>query len=528
VTAAARGGGGLRVLAASTTPGDRTRERLLVAAVAVTGTVLLASMRIARIGEFRAAAPPLAPFVAQPGLRFGVVLGGLLIVLPVLVFAVQVARAAARRAPARRRHPRPAAAHRGVADRRAGLLGGLLAGPGYLLLWAVSGVLPTAGFRLLRPPVAADIAVWALVVVAAGAAAALEGAATARGAGRRPVAHPGTRPRRAATGVRLLVWLLAMALLAVVLHPILLPAAAVLLGAVVFATPAVRLRTGRLARSGNPSTCSRRPGSRRRRARRAAWRSCCSCGSPPRCCRGCWPTPSTRNTCALREPRPAARFARNLDGMVAPAPASRRPIARVLPARPFAALVTMLAFTGLLYVTEAVDQLTPLYLDDDGIRPRAVDGLDGIVWAPLLHGGWGHLVANTVPFLVFGFLATAGGIRQFLVVTALIWLLGGLGVWLVAPGDSSTIGASGLIFGWLVFLLARGFFARSLRQIGLAVVLFAIWGGILFGVVPGQQGISWQAHLFGALAGLLAAWLVARADRGRRAGPSPTPSPTLR
>ena len=66
------------------------------------------------------------------------------------------------------------------------------------------------------------------------------------------------------------------------------------------------------------------------------------------------------------------------------------------------------------------------------------------------------------------------------------------------------IGASGVIFGWLVFLLARGFFARSARQIALAVVLFAIWGGILFGVLPGQPGISWQGHLFGALAGLLA------------------------
>jgi membrane associated rhomboid family serine protease len=216
--------------------------------------------------------------------------------------------------------------------------------------------------------------------------------------------------------------------------------------------------------------------------------------------------------------------------MVAPAPAPRRSIARVLPPAPLAALVTMLAFTGLLYVSEAVDQFTPLHLDDDGIVPRDVDGLDGIVWAPLLHGGWGHLIANTVPFLVFGFLAMAGGVRQFVVVTATIWLLGGLGVWLVGPEDSSTIGASGLIFGWLVFLLARGFFARSARQIGLAVVLFAIWGGILFGVLPGQPGISWQAHLFGALAGLLAARLVAQADRRPRApgsGRAGAPGPRM-
>jgi membrane associated rhomboid family serine protease len=109
----------------------------------------------------------------------------------------------------------------------------------------------------------------------------------------------------------------------------------------------------------------------------------------------------------------------------------------------------------------------------------------------------------------------AGGMLQWMAVTATIWLVSGLGVWLVGPGDTSTIGASGVIFGWLVFLLARGFFARSLRQIALAVVLFAIWGGVLLGVLPGSPQVSWQGHLFGALAGLLCALLVARADRGR-------------
>ncbi len=191
----------------------------------------------------------------------------------------------------------------------------------------------------------------------------------------------------------------------------------------------------------------------------------------------------------------------------------RRSIARVLPPSPMAAAVVMLSFTALLYVVEAVDQVTALRLDDDGIISRNLDGLWGILWAPLLHSGWPHLISNTVPFLVFGFLAMAGGIRQWIVVTATIWVLCGLGVWLVGPSGTSTIGASGVIFGWLVFLLARGFFARSARQIGLAIVLVAIWGSVLFGILPGQPGISWQAHFFGALAGLLAASIVARADR---------------
>ncbi len=209
--------------------------------------------------------------------------------------------------------------------------------------------------------------------------------------------------------------------------------------------------------------------------------------------------------------------------MVAPAPAPRRSISRVLPAAPMTAAITMLAFTALLYVTEVVDVVTGEQLEQQGIVPRSLSGLDGVLWAPLLHDDWAHLLANTVPFFVLGFLVMAGGLGQFVAVTATIWILGGLGVWLTAGSGTVHVGASGVIFGWLVFLLARGFFARSARQIGLAVVLFAIWGGILFGVLPGQPGISWQGHLFGALAGLLAAWLVARADR--RAGPDAIVSP---
>ena len=203
---------------------------------------------------------------------------------------------------------------------------------------------------------------------------------------------------------------------------------------------------------------------------------------------------------------------RSLEGMVAPAPAPRR-TARVLPRAPIRSALFMLVLTGGLYVVEAVDIVSGGALDRNyGIEPLQVDGLDGVLFAPLLHGNWAHLIGNTVPFLVLGFLAMAGGIRQFVVVTATIWLLGGLGVWLTG-GNGIHIGASGLIFGWLVFLLTRGFFARSGLQILLAVGLFFVWGGILFGVLPGQPGISWQAHLFGALAGLLAARLAARADR---------------
>jgi len=155
------------------------------------------------------------------------------------------------------------------------------------------------------------------------------------------------------------------------------------------------------------------------------------------------------------------------------------PTARVFPARPLQALTTILSFTAVLWVVEFYDQLTGERLDQDGIVPRSVDGLEGILWAPLLHGGWAHLIANTLPFVIFGFLVLANGIGRFLLVTAVIWVLAGLGVWFTAPDGSVTVGMSGVIFGWLTYLLVRGFFARSGGQIVLALVVFFFWGGIL-------------------------------------------------
>jgi membrane associated rhomboid family serine protease len=201
---------------------------------------------------------------------------------------------------------------------------------------------------------------------------------------------------------------------------------------------------------------------------------------------------------------------------------------RILPAHPVRAATGMVVFLALLWAIEAVDQFVFRgALDYDGIVPRNVDGLVGILWAPLLHQGWAHLIANSLPFLVLGFLALAGGLGQFVAVTALVWLLGGFLTWLT--GFGITIGASGVIFGWLGFLLFRGVFARSAKLIALAVVLIVVYGGVLWGVLPGTPGVSWQAHLFGALSGVLAARLVASADRGARPGRPPTgpvsPSP---
>ncbi|EHR62727.1 putative membrane protein [Saccharomonospora cyanea NA-134] len=194
---------------------------------------------------------------------------------------------------------------------------------------------------------------------------------------------------------------------------------------------------------------------------------------------------------------------------------------RVIPRRPLAAAAVSAAFVALLYLVELVDVVLPLELDRNGIVSRSLDGLDGVVWAPLLHDGWSHLFANTWPVAVFAFLAMAGGLGQWVMVTAVIWVVGGLGVWLVSPDHTVTVGASGLAFGWLAFLLLRGVFSRSLAQLAVAVVLFALWGGMLWGVFPGTPGVSWQGHLFGAVGGVLAAWLVARADRRKRSTARP-------
>jgi len=127
---------------------------------------------------------------------------------------------------------------------------------------------------------------------------------------------------------------------------------------------------------------------------------------------------------------------------------------------------------------------------------------------PLLHASMNHLLSNALPLIIFGFLVFLSGLRVFLTALALSWLGSGLAVWLI--GDVGvTVGASGLVFGLFAFLLVRGFFNHSWRQILLAVVLFMAYGSLLLGVLPFVAGyISWQAHLGGAAGGVAAALMM--------------------
>jgi membrane associated rhomboid family serine protease len=167
------------------------------------------------------------------------------------------------------------------------------------------------------------------------------------------------------------------------------------------------------------------------------------------------------------------------------------------------------ACVTLMWILEILDQILPYSLDQYGILPRTAIGLRGIPFAPFLHGGFRHLFSNTVPFLILGWLVMLRRTSDFFAVSLLAILIGGFGTWLFgSPGYH--IGASGVIFGYLGFLMLRGYFERSFFSMLFSVVVAFFYGGLLWGVVPNQLGISWEGHLFGFLGGVVAAKLLAR------------------
>ena len=174
--------------------------------------------------------------------------------------------------------------------------------------------------------------------------------------------------------------------------------------------------------------------------------------------------------------------------------------------------VLIVAMVLLMWLVETID-IVAGNLDGAGIHPRDPEGLVGIAASPFLHSGFAHLIGNTIPFVVLGLAIAVGGLVRTLAVVGIVAAVGGLGTWLTAPSNTVVIGASGLVFGFATYLVARGAYSRSPLHIVGGLVVIVIYGStLLTGLVP-TPGISWQGHLFGALGGLIAARVLHRARR---------------
>ena len=159
-----------------------------------------------------------------------------------------------------------------------------------------------------------------------------------------------------------------------------------------------------------------------------------------------------------------------------------------------------------------------------GIHPLDISSVWHIVTSPLVHGSTSHIIANTIPGAIFCFLIAWSGRRVFWEVTLITLLIGGIGVWFIGGIGSTHVGASGLIYGWLAYLIVRGIFNRSLSQVGLGAILVFFYSGLIWGVLPSEPGVSWQAHLFGAIGGILAGAFITSDDTPAIRGGGQSPS----
>ena len=167
--------------------------------------------------------------------------------------------------------------------------------------------------------------------------------------------------------------------------------------------------------------------------------------------------------------------------------------------------------TAALWWIKLLDHSFGWDLGSLGVRPRELSGLLGVLTAPLVHGSFEHLFANTLPLLVLGTLLLYGYPRARWPAVALIWLLSGFGVWLIGR-DSVHVGMSGVTHGLMFFLFIAGLVRRDKLAVALSMIAFFLYGGMVWGIFPAEQGVSWEYHLFGAVAGVLAAVLLRKLD----------------
>jgi membrane associated rhomboid family serine protease len=175
---------------------------------------------------------------------------------------------------------------------------------------------------------------------------------------------------------------------------------------------------------------------------------------------------------------------------------------------------------AVMWIVEIINTIDSNRLDGDGIYGRSLGHLWGILTAPFIHASFAHLIGNTIPLVFLGLIIALLGAGRLALVTGIVIVLGGLGTWLISPAGVSTVGASGLVFGYATYLLARGFFDRSLLALLTGLVVVVVWGAALLASIVPHYGVSWQGHVCGAVAGVVAAWFLRR-DRAGSKSPAP-------
>jgi membrane associated rhomboid family serine protease len=175
-------------------------------------------------------------------------------------------------------------------------------------------------------------------------------------------------------------------------------------------------------------------------------------------------------------------------------------------------VIVLAGIVLLMWLVEAINSLDGNRFDSDGIVSRNVSHFWGILSSPFIHGSFQHLLDNTVPLVFLGALIALHGARRLLIVTGFIIVIGGLGTWIIGPSGTSTIGASGLVFGYATYLLSRGFFDRSIWELGVGLIVGVLWGTVLISSLVPRAGVSWQGHLCGGIAGVVVAWRLSLVD----------------
>jgi membrane associated rhomboid family serine protease len=187
--------------------------------------------------------------------------------------------------------------------------------------------------------------------------------------------------------------------------------------------------------------------------------------------------------------------------------------------RRFDGVLLLLAIVVVMWMLEVIDAVAPgTPLDRYGIEPRDPDSLPEVATAPFLHVGFGHLIGNTIPLIAMGTVIALQGAARLAFVTLIVIAVSGIGIWLVAPEHTTHLGASGIVFGYAAYLLARGIFNRAPLELAVGAVVALVWGTALLGGLAPQDGVSWQGHLFGAVGGVIAARVFARPRSARGRG----------